>query len=119
MVTVGMNYQVNPGREEEFEKVFHGVVKTLSEAPEHVTTRLYRSCSGEVDYLILSEWSSRDAFEQFTASAAFGQVTAWGMDGILRGRPSHEVYEHGAESAGSSVGSSVPRPAVCPVAHAS
>ena len=111
MVTVGMNYQVNPGREEEFEAVFQGVVKTLGEAPEHVLTTLYRSCSAEADYLILSEWSSRQAFERFTASGAFGRVTAWGMDGILRGRPSHEIYEHG--------GGAADRPAACPVAHAS
>ncbi len=115
MVTVGMNYQVNPGREDEFEKVFHGVVKTLGEAPEHVVTKLYRACSEEPDYLILSEWTSRQAFERFTASGAFGRVTAWGMDGILRGRPSHEVYEQGP---GDGV-AAAPARATCPVAHAS
>lgn len=114
MVTVGMDYRVNPGREEEFEKVFQGVVRTLSAAPEHVATRLYRACGSASDYLILSEWTSRAAFEGFVASSAFRQVTAWGMDGILRDRPSHEVYEHGVASEARA-----PRAkATCPVSHA-
>jgi len=93
MVTVGMNYRVVPGREVDFERVFDGVVKILSEELHHVSTRLYRACEGGADYLILSEWSDRAAFEGFVGSEAFGRITSWSLDGVLRGRPSHEVFE--------------------------
>ena len=116
MVTLGMSYRVIPGREEEFEKVFGGVADALSEVDGHIHSRLFRACD-EVDgsdYLILSEWRDRSSFDAFLGSTVFARVTAWGGREILRGRPEHEVYEHGVRTDGRPS-----EPAACPVAHAS
>lgn len=115
MVTVGMNYRVVPGREPDFERVFQGVVKILAAEPEHVSTRLFRACEAVPDYLIVSEWSDRTAFEGFIGSDAFRRVASWSLDGVLRGRPSHEVYETGGPTEHvTRAASDSPR---CPVAH--
>jgi heme-degrading monooxygenase HmoA len=45
-------------------------------------------------YVILSEWANRAAFDAFVASEAFKNVTTWGKEQILAGRPSHTYYEH-------------------------
>jgi heme-degrading monooxygenase HmoA len=118
MVTLGMSYEVIPGREEQFERVFEGVVDKLEHVDGHVRTRLYRACDrgseGPPDYMILSEWRDRASFDGFVGSSVFARVTAWGGREILRGRPVHEIYEHGASS-----GAHPDEMAACPVAHAS
>lgn len=115
MVTVGMNYRVVPGRELEFERVFHGVLKILEAEPSHLATRLFRACDEASDYLILSEWTDRRAFEGFIGSEAFGRITSWSLDGVLSGRPTHEVYEDGRAVERSPQGGSADRR--CPTAH--
>ena len=44
-------------------------------------------------YLIASEWGSENAFNDFCQSDKFKQVTNWGKESILAGRPSHTVYK--------------------------
>lgn len=92
MVTVGMFYDVVEGRESDFEEKFDRVVAVMSDQPGHVRTTLYRQVRGEGNYAILSEWSSREAFQTFVASETFRQVTAWGKAGILAGRPRHRIF---------------------------
>jgi hypothetical protein len=55
----------------------------------------------------VSEWHHRAGFDAFVASDAFKKVTAWGLNGILAGRPRHQVY--GGEAAPIGGG--------CPVSH--
>ena len=38
-------------------------------------------------YLITSEWSDEEAFKSFISSQAFRDVTNWGKEQILAGRP--------------------------------
>lgn len=117
MITVGMNYQVVAGRESDFEKVFAGVIKVLEAEPGHTFTRLYRASDEACDYLIVSEWTSREAFERFTHSGAFTSVTHWGLDGVLRGRPTHTVYGRDeVEAEQRDLGAGAGR---CPIEHVS
>lgn len=102
MITLGMSYQVLPGRETDFEQAFRGVNNALAGQDGHVATRLYRHCADDADYLILSEWRDRDSFDRFIHSDAFRRVTTWGTAEILRSRPSHSVYEDGAVPHGGS-----------------
>ncbi len=92
MVTVGMNYQVLPGRGKDFEAVFAKVLEVMQAMDGHVKTHLYRDVSDAGSYVIFSEWSSKPAFEAFTNSAQFKNVTNWGKDQILSARPSHRIY---------------------------
>lgn len=92
MVTVGMNYEVVPGKEQAFESVFARVLETMKSLPGHGDTHLYREVGNPRMYLIVSRWSDRAAFEAFVASEQFRKVADWGKSQILAGRPRHEVY---------------------------
>jgi len=92
MTTIGMHYDVVPGKEEEFEQGFLRVIEHLKTVAGHVESRLYEDVAVTGSYVILSEWETKEAFEAFLRSDAFKQVTAWGKAEILRGRPRHKVY---------------------------
>ena len=92
MVTIGMHYDVIPGKEDEFERGFLGVIEHLKAVPGHVESRLYEDVASAGNYVVLSRWIDQPAFTAFLRSDAFKQVTAWGRAEILRGRPRHKVY---------------------------
>jgi len=94
MVTVGMNYRVIPGKEEQFESVFQAVIDKMQEMDGHSKTNLYKDAFDSQSYLIVSDWSDRDAFDAFIRSEQFRSVADWGKEQILAGRPSHDYYEH-------------------------
>ena len=92
MTTIGMHYDVIAGKEKEFEDGFKGVLEHLKSVPGHVESHLYEDVQSVGSYLILSQWSSKETFEQFLQSPAFKSAVAWGKAEILRGRPRHKVY---------------------------
>lgn len=94
MVTIGMNYKVLSGKEEIFETAFRNVIKAMADIDGHTQTRMCRDIDDAQLYVILSEWSNRDAFDAFIASDTFRAVANWGSEQILAGRPSHTYYEH-------------------------
>lgn len=92
MVTIGMNYEVLPGKEKEFEEKFNAVLDSFAQGSGHVRTRLYRDTNAPQSYLIHSEWETREAFTEFIRSEEFRAVTDWGKAEILADRPRHRVY---------------------------
>jgi heme-degrading monooxygenase HmoA len=96
VVTIGMNYQVLPGKEETFEAACQRVLEVMQGAAGHDSSAVYRRVdgggSGGAEYLIASRWSDEAAFRAFLASDAFKKVTSWGLAHILAGRPSHTTY---------------------------
>ena len=94
MITVGMNYRVIPGKEQEFEEKFQAVLGALEGAPGHSESHLYQDVSDRTSYLIVSEWSDEKAFADFIHSDAFREVTNWGREQILADRPRHRVYKN-------------------------
>jgi len=94
MITVGMNYQVIAGKEQDFEDKFAGVIGALEAAEGHTSSTLWKDVSNGSSYLITSEWSEEQAFNEFIQSAAFREVTNWGKEQILSDRPRHKVYKH-------------------------
>lgn len=93
MVTIGMNYKVLPGKEETFEKACNGIIEAMGGIDGHKESFLYRDVKDGQSYLIASEWNSEDAFNEFCQSDKFKQVTNWGKESILAGRPSHKIYK--------------------------
>jgi heme-degrading monooxygenase HmoA len=93
MVTVGLHYDVKPGREAEFEERFRDVRAALSAAPGHRWSRLFRDVDNPLSYLVYSEWDSRDAFMDFVRSDAFRATTAWAREEVLAAQPRHRVFE--------------------------
>jgi heme-degrading monooxygenase HmoA len=94
MTTVGMQYDVVPGKEEEFVKGFLGVIEHLKGVAGHVESHMYEDVQVKGSYVILSQWQDKQSYETFLRSDAFKQVTSWGKAEILRGRPKHRVYTH-------------------------
>ncbi len=93
MVTIGMNYNVLPGKEKIFEDACARVVETMQAVEGHSESHLYGRIGGdEPVYLIVSRWESEDAFGAFIASDAFKKVTNWGRENILAGPPRHTTY---------------------------
>jgi heme-degrading monooxygenase HmoA len=92
MTTIGMHYDVIPGKEAEFKEGFLKVIEHLKTIAGHVESHLYEDVASAGSFLILSNWSAKKDFEDFIHSDAFRQVTSWGKAEILRGRPRHKVY---------------------------
>ncbi len=96
MVTIGMNYYVLEGKQQLFEKAFERVTNAMTQMEGHDDSRLYRQVGGDApEYLIVSRWSSEEAFKSFIASDQFKKVTDWGSAQILRGPPRHTTYREG------------------------
>jgi heme-degrading monooxygenase HmoA len=95
MTTIGMQYEVIPGKEEEFKKGFLGVLDLLKTLPGHIESHMYEDIQSTGSYVILSVWETKESFEKFTHSPAFGKAVAWGKAEILRSRPKHTVYQNG------------------------
>jgi heme-degrading monooxygenase HmoA len=94
MVTVGLYYEVVPGKEAAFEEKVEQVMGVLGGNPGHLKSFLYRRVHAPNSYAIISEWSSQAEFTSFVRSDIFRQVTDWGKAEVLQGRPNHKVYGH-------------------------
>jgi heme-degrading monooxygenase HmoA len=92
MTTIGMHYEVIPGKEEEFEHGFLAVLNHLKTVPGHVESHLYEDVQCVGSYVILSQWETKETFDGFIHSEAFKKVIAWGRAEMLRSRPRHKVY---------------------------
>ncbi len=94
MITVGMNYHVIEGKQDDFEQKFAGVIDALKAAEGHTSSTLWKDTTDGASYLITSEWSDEEAFTSFIRSDAFREVTDWGKEQILSGRPQHKIYKN-------------------------
>ena len=94
MITVGMNYHVMEGKQGDFEAKFGAVMEALQAAEGHTHSTLWKDTSDGASYLITSEWSDENAFTEFIRGEAFRNVTNWGKQQILEGRPQHKVYKN-------------------------
>lgn len=92
MTTIGMHYDVIPGKEQEFENGFFAVLDHLKKIPGHVESKLYDEVRARGSYLILSQWETKESFEAFIHSPEFRSTVNWGKAEILRGRPRHKIY---------------------------
>jgi len=92
MITIGMNYKVLPGKEDHFERMCNNVLHSLQTVMGHSKSALYKDVNTLQSYLIVSEWTSEDAFDAFVRSEKFKSVVAWGQENILADRPVHTVY---------------------------
>lgn len=92
MISIGLYYDVVPGREKEFEDVFNAVRKSLEGTKGFVSAVLYRRVDKPNSYLIYSEWESLEAFRAFIASRPFKEVTTSYREMFER-RPYNKVYQ--------------------------
>ncbi len=95
MITVGMNYKIIPGKDEEFVAVFTKVMQIMKDMAGHGETNLFRDVYSEHDYLVISEWTDEAAFNSFIESDRFKNVVDWGKKEVLASQPKHEIYGTG------------------------
>src|SRR3954468_22021036 len=74
MTTIGMHYEVKPGKEEEFEQGFLGVLKLLKTLPGHIESHMYEDIESRGSYVILSQWESKEAYGKFLQSPEFAKA---------------------------------------------
>ncbi|MCL4316863.1 MAG: antibiotic biosynthesis monooxygenase [Candidatus Thermoplasmatota archaeon] len=91
MLTVGLYYDVVPGKENDFESYFNLVVAEIKKKKGFVSALLYKRVDKPGSYLIYSEWKDRESFEEFIKSRDFSSAKEGGSD-MLAGRPSHKIY---------------------------
>ncbi len=91
MLTVGLYYDVVPGRESDFEKFFEVVIDEIKKMNGFVSALLYKRVDKTGSYLIYSEWKDRDSFESFIKSREFSGAKSGGSH-MLTGRPYHRIY---------------------------
>lgn len=94
MITVGMNYHVIAGKQKDFEDKFSAVLGAIKAAAGHTSSTLWKDIGDDASYMITSEWSDEQAFQDFIHSQVFKDVTSWGKEQILSGRPQHKIYKH-------------------------
>lgn len=92
MITIGLYYDLLPGKGAEFEGKFLEVVEAMQGIDGHKQSFLYKRVDDPDSYAIVSEWDSQDDFTNFVRSDAFKQVTTWGRENVLRNAPRHKVY---------------------------
>jgi heme-degrading monooxygenase HmoA len=94
LTTIGMHYEVKPGKEQEFVEGFVSTLEVMKGMPGHVESHLYEDVQNRGSYVIMSQWRSKGEFEAFIHSPEFAKAVAWGKAEILRARPRHKVYTH-------------------------
>ena len=91
MLTVGLYYDVVPGKESIFENLFGEVIDTIKTMNGYVSAILYKRVDKPNSYLIYSEWKDMESFEQFIKSREFSDVKEEGPQ-LLIDRPYHRIY---------------------------
>jgi heme-degrading monooxygenase HmoA len=73
-VRATLRMQVHPGHGMEFEQAWEKVADAASRSPGNLRQALLRA--GEDDYVVTSDWASRDAFTAFERSPEQDELTA-------------------------------------------
>ena len=90
-------FRISPGREEEFVEVWRQRDSTLDSVAGFVSFRLLQGARGESETIVIShsEWTSRQAFEDWTNSESFTKAHRRGRtpEGLVLSHPEFEGYE--------------------------
>lgn len=83
---------VAEGREQDFEKTFTERDRAVDQMPGFIDMQILRPVEGRT-YVVLSRWKSRQAFQDWTQSAAFISAHRKQSPGLVESRPVLETYE--------------------------
>jgi heme-degrading monooxygenase HmoA len=95
---IAMNrFQVNPGKEADFEQMWRSRESYLDQVPGFVAFSLLRNGATDgptTEYISHSTWRSREDFDAWTRSESFTRGHAQGsVQGVLAGHPVVCLYE--------------------------
>lgn len=88
MQTFGLNYDVKPGRTEEFKKTLMQLIDTMQGVDGHIETRLYADVARPDSMMIYSNWKTKAQFSSFIRSGTFNQALGDAV-AMLESRPTH------------------------------
>lgn len=83
---------VAEGREGDFEKTFTERDRAVDRMPGFVDLEVLRPAEGRT-YVVMTRWTSREAFEDWTHSEAFVAAHRKQSPGLSENRPTLEIYE--------------------------
>ena len=93
MMTIGLQYEVRQGKEDQFKKVFAGVIVTLPKMHGHVATRLFEDVLEPGNFLLMSRWKLLRDFKTFARGEGFQRISEWAKAELFRGEPRQQVYK--------------------------
>jgi len=76
VIRATLSIKVKAGREAEFERVWRTIAVRVRAEPGNIRQTLLRDPAGPSDYVIDSDWESREAFTRFERSPAQDELTA-------------------------------------------
>lgn len=76
MVRATLYVTVKAGHEDEFVEVWRGIAKHVQEAPGNLRQTLLRDPDDPRNFIVTSDWESRDAFTSFERSPEQDDLTA-------------------------------------------
>ncbi len=88
MQTFGLNYDVKPGRIEEFKKSLMQLIEAMQASDGHIETRLFSDVTRPNSMLIYSNWKTKAEFSKFVRSDIFKQAVSDTV-AMLESTPSH------------------------------
>lgn len=91
MVRVSLAMKVKEGREEDFERAWHGVAEQARTIPGSLRQTLMRDPEDASTFVITTEWETREAYRSFEVSAEQDELTAPLRE--LRESASQTIYE--------------------------
>ena len=76
MIRATLNMRVKEGRERDFEEAWRKIAESVRRAPGNVRQALLRDPEDPRNFVVTSDWESRDAFTQFERSPEQDDLTA-------------------------------------------
>jgi heme-degrading monooxygenase HmoA len=83
---------IKPGAADAFEAAYGEVTRKVKGTPGHIHDELLRSADSPDDYILLSEWESRDAFLAWEDAPIHRQTTT-PLRPYWAGRVDRKIYE--------------------------
>lgn len=84
--------RIRPGEEDAFERAFAEVASKMRGTPGHIREELLRDPAEPDSYVLVGDWTSRSAFQEWFDSPGH-QRTTTPMRRYWEGRAQHHLYE--------------------------
>ncbi len=92
MIVVMNRITVAEGREQEFEQTFVARDRAVDQMTGFIDLQVLRPAEGHT-YVVMTRWTSREAFDNWTTSEAFRSAHRKQSPGLAETRPRLEIYE--------------------------
>ena len=92
MIVVMNRITVAEGLEQDFEETFVGRDRAVDQMTGFIDLQVLRPVEGRT-YIVMTRWTSREAFDTWTHSATFLSAHKKQQPGFAESRPVLEIYE--------------------------